>query len=136
MTPGSRGGWAALAAFTCAFVTAPLPALAHHSFAMFDETRTTTISGVVEEFQMIQPHSWLQLVAVDSHGKQHEWSLEASAPGQLMKGGWQQTSLRPGDKVTVSLHPLKDGTNGGELLTVTLPDGHVLSAHKPPSGPQ
>jgi translation initiation factor IF-1 len=120
----------------CAFVIVPLPAFAHHSFAMFDESRTSNISGVVEEFQMINPHSWLQLMAMDSQGKQREWSLEASAPGQLMRGGWQQTSLRPGDKVTVSIHPLKDGTNGGELLTVTLPDGHVLSAHKPPGGPQ
>jgi hypothetical protein len=103
---------------------------------MFDETRTTNIAGVVEEFQMINPHSWVQLMAVDGQGKQHEWSLEASAPGQLMRGGWQQTSLRPGDKVTVSIHPLKDGTNGGELLTVTLPDGKILSAHKPPGGSQ
>jgi hypothetical protein len=133
MTPGSKGGAGAL---MCAFVIAPIPAFAHHSFAMFDETRTTNIAGVVEEFQMINPHSWLQLMAVDSQGKQHEWSLEASAPVQLMKGGWQQTSLRPGDKVTVSIHPLKDGTNGGELITVTLPDGRVLSAHKPPGGGQ
>lgn len=133
MTPGSKGGATAL---MFASVIAPLPAFAHHSFAMFDETRTANIAGVVEEFQMINPHSWLQLMAVDSQGKQHEWSLEASAPVQLMKGGWQQTSLRPGDKVTVSIHPLKDGTNGGELLTVTLPDGRVLSAHKPPGGGQ
>ena len=133
MTPGLRGRATAL---MCALAVAPLPAYAHHSFAMFDETRTATISGVVQDFQMINPHSWLQLMALDSQGKPREWSLEASAPGQLMKGGWQQTSLRPGDKVTVSLHPLKDGTYGGELITVTLPDGHVLSAHKPPSGGQ
>ena len=133
MTPSLKGGSAAL---LCALVIAPLPAFAHHSFAMFDESRTTALSGVVEEFQMINPHSWLELMAVDSQGKQHEWSLEASAPVQLMRGGWQQTSLRPGDKITVSIHPLKDGTNGGELLTVTLADGRVLSAHKAPGGPQ
>jgi len=132
MTPGPRGGAAAL---ICALLI-PLPAFAHHSFAMFDENRTATIAGVVEEFQMINPHSWIQLMAMDSQGKQHEWSLEASAPGQLMRGGWQQTSLRPGDKVTVSIHPLKDGTNGGELLTVTLADGRVLNAHKAPGGSQ
>jgi hypothetical protein len=120
----------------CAFVVVPLPAFAHHSFAMFDENRTATLSGVVEDFEMINPHSWVQLMALDNQGKPREWSLEASAPGQLMRGGWQQTSLRPGDKVTVSIHPLKDGTNGGELLTVTLPDGRVLSAHKPPGGGQ
>jgi len=113
MTPGPRGGAAAL---ICALLI-PLPAFAHHSFAMFDENRTATIAGVVEEFQMINPHSWIQLMAMDSQGK-------------------QQTSLRPGDKVTVSIHPLKDGTNGGELLTVTLADGRVLNAHKAPGGSQ
>jgi hypothetical protein len=102
------------------------PALAHHSFAMFDADKTVELKGTVKEFQWTNPHSWLQVMVMDQDGKSVEWSLEMGSPGGLAREGWRPKTVKPGDKVTVSLHPLKDGSNGGQLLGVILPDGTKL----------
>jgi Family of unknown function (DUF6152) len=99
---------------------------AHHSFAMFDRTRTETISGTVKQFELISPHGWLRLMVADPEGVQSEWSLEMGGAGQLGRFGWTRNSVHPGDKVTVQLHPLRDGSYGGQLVSVTLPNGQVL----------
>jgi hypothetical protein len=100
-------------------------AAAHHSFAMFDNTKEQTLVGTVKEFQWTNPHTWLQ-VMVDDGGKQVEWSIEGSSPNGLARRGWTRTSFKPGDKVTVIIHPLKDGSNGGSYVKATLPDGRTL----------
>ena len=102
------------------------PAFAHHSFAMFDADKTVELEGTVKEFQWTNPHSWLQVVVVDDTGKETEWSLEMGSPGGLAREGWRPRTVVPGDKVTVSIHPLKDGSAGGQLLATTLPDGTVM----------
>ena len=109
----------------------PAAASAHHSFAMFDRTRTDTIVGAVKEFEMINPHGWLRISVVDAQGRANEWSLEAGGPGQLQRQGWTQTTVHAGDKVTVKMHPLRDGSYGGQLVSVTLPDGKVLGDPRP-----
>jgi hypothetical protein len=102
------------------------PALAHHSFAMFDADKTVDITGTVKEFQWTNPHSWLQVNVTDAHGKTVEWSMEMGSPGGLARAGWRPKTVVAGDKVTVSIHPLKDGSPGGQLLKVTLPNGKVM----------
>jgi len=99
---------------------------AHHSFAMFDRSRTETISGTVKQFELISPHGWLRLMVADANGVESEWSLELGGAGQLSRFGWSQNSVHTGDKVTVRLHPLRDGSYGGQLVSVTLPNGQVL----------
>jgi hypothetical protein len=111
-------GMAMIAAATLA-----APAFAHHSFAMFDADKTVELTGTVKEFQWTNPHSWLQVMVDDDKGVAHEWSLEMGSPGGLARAGWRPKTVVAGDKVTVSIHPLKDGTTGGQLLTVILPDG-------------
>ena len=96
------------------------PAFAHHSFAMFDNAKNTTLEGTIKEFQWTNPHSWIQIMVKDASGKEVEWSIEGGSPNGLSRGGWKRTSLKPGDKATVVIHPLKDGTNGGSLVTVTV----------------
>ena len=96
------------------------PAFAHHSFAMFDNQKNTTLEGTIKEFQWTNPHSWIQIVVKDASGKDVEWSIEGGSPNGLSRSGWKRTSLKPGDKATVVIHPLKDGTNGGSLVTVTV----------------
>ena len=97
------------------------PAFAHHSFAMFDNQKNTTLEGTVKEFQWTNPHSWIQLMVKDpATGKDVEWSIEGGSPNGLSRGGWKRTSLKPGDKAVVVIHPLKDGTNGGSLVTVSV----------------
>ena len=103
-----------------------VPASAHHSFAMFDHAKTVALPGTVKEFEWVNPHTWLHVVANDAAGKPITWSFEMGGPGQNVTVGWKPDSVKAGDKVTVGYHPLKDGSHGGQLLTVTFADGHVL----------
>jgi hypothetical protein len=102
------------------------PVSAHHSFAMFDASKTVELQGAVKEFQWTNPHSWLQVNVTNAQGATIEWSFEMGAPGGLARSGWRPKTVVPGDKVTVKFHPLRDGTPGGQLLSVVLPDGKVM----------
>ena len=94
------------------------PVTAHHSFAMFDNTKDMTLVGTVKEFQWTNPHSWIQLMVKDASGKDVEWSIEGGSPNGLTRAGWKRTSIKPGDKAVVIIHPLKDGSEGGSLVRV------------------
>ncbi len=107
------------------------PALAHHSFSMFDRDRTITLSGVVKEYEFVNPHGWIHMMATDPSGKQMEWSFEMQPISQLAPAGWKPDTLKPGDKVSVDFHPLKDGARGGQLVMATLPDGKKLGDRAP-----
>ena len=100
-----------------------VPASAHHSFAMFDADKTVKIEGTVKEFQWTNPHSWILLNVANAQGGQDQWAIEMGAPGGLARQGWVPKTLTPGMKVTAVIHPLKDGTHGGQFMAVTLPDG-------------
>jgi hypothetical protein len=103
------------------------PALAHHSFAMFDARTTSSVVGTVKDYEWINPHVWVHLVVPDAKtGKPVTWSFEAGSTGQLMSTGWKGDTLKAGDKITLNFHPLKDGSYGGQLLTIVLPDGKSL----------
>ena len=96
-------------------------AAAHHSFAMFDQAQTKTLVGTVKQVQWTNPHIWVQIMVPDPKtGVAAEWSIEGGSPNGLSRAGWKRTSLKPGDKAQVVIHPLKDGTNGGSLVTVTV----------------
>jgi len=103
------------------------PALAHHSGAMFDPTKTVTLEGTVKEFQYTNPHSWLEVVVVGADGKETEWGFESEGPSTLLRAGIKAKSFMPGEKVTVMGHPMKDGRPAGSLVSVTKANGTVLS---------
>jgi Family of unknown function (DUF6152) len=104
----------------------PMLAGAHHSFAMFDMGKDVTLNGTVKSFQWQSPHTWLQVQVADEGGASVEWSLEMGAPGMLYRNGWRQQSAKPGDKITVVIHPLRDGRPGGSVVSAILADGtHV-----------
>jgi hypothetical protein len=102
------------------------PALGHHATTMFDYTKVVKLTGVVREFQWTNPHSYLQLAVPNASGGADEWSIEVGTPNVNARMGWRKDSIKPGDQLTVTFCPLKDGTHGGTLRTATLPDGHVL----------
>ncbi len=102
------------------------PVAAHHSFAMFDMTKDVTITGTVRQFQWTNPHSYIQLMVPDASGKQVEWSLEMGAPMYLYARHWRPGSLKPGMRITVMLHPLRNGKPGGVVQTVTTADGKEI----------
>ena len=108
-------------------LTAAAPALAHHSFAMFDFQSEKVLTGTVVQFDWTNPHTFIWLEApTGANGAMERWGLEGMSPNYLGRRGWSKTTLNPGDKITVTLHPLKDGAKGGTYLKVTLPSGKEL----------
>jgi hypothetical protein len=101
---------------------------AHHSGAMFDQMATKKLTGTVREFQWANPHCFIQLLVKDERGQETEWSLEMAAPIHLMRLGWRRSSLKPGDRITVTIHPLRNGDKGGNLLEALGPDGKPIGA--------
>src|ERR1700675_2317069 len=114
---------ASMGAVLAAVVGAASPAMAHHSFAMYEPTKTLTFKGTVKSFQWTNPHVivWV-LVQPEGGGAPQEWSLETTSPGVLTRNGWTRQSLKAGDKVSVTFSPLRDGSRGGGLNSVTLLD--------------
>ena len=111
-------GWFGSAILLCSSIL-----YAHHSFAAFDMAQTMTLAGVVKEFQWRNPHSWIQLMVKDASGNDVEWSIETSSPSSLIRQGWKPKTLKPGDQITITAHPLRDGRPGGSLISVTMADG-------------
>jgi hypothetical protein len=107
------------------------PVYAHHSFAVYDRSKTLTLKGSVKTFQWTNPHCviWV-LVQPEGGGEPQEWSFETTSPGVLTRSGWTRNSIKPGDHVSVEFSPLRDGSHGGGLNSVTLLDtGQKLEAN-------
>ncbi len=113
-----------------ALILAPGGARAHHSFAMFDQTRQVSVAGTVRDFEWTNPHAFIEVE--DAQGK--VWGVELNSPNNLVRQGWKRDVIKPGDKISVTLNPLRDGRPGGLFNAVTLPDGRVLGNPKP-TGP-
>ena len=119
--------------FTCCLFLLGSSAQAHHTFSMFDQSRTIELVGEIREFQWTNPHVWVQLLVAQPDGSVVEWSIEGSSPNGLRRQGWRSESLLPGMKVKVLTHPLKNGDPGGSLVNVTLEDGTVLGRRVDPN---
>jgi hypothetical protein len=103
-----------------------IPAIAHHSFAMFDAEKTKTLEGTVKEFQWTNPHSWILMTVNNDKGQAEQWAIEMGGPAGLARQGWVPKTLTPGMKVKTVIHPLRDGNNGGQFMAITLPDGTLM----------
>ena len=112
-------------------------AWAHHSGAMFDRDKTVELVGTVVSFGWTNPHSWIEIEVPNSSGGTDKWGVECNSPNNMARSGWRSTTLKPGDQVTISVHPLRDGSKGGRFISVKLADGTVLSdmAGYPTGGP-
>ena len=107
-------------------------AVAHHSTAMFDMQHTVAITGTVTQFDWTNPHTFIFMEVMNTTtGTSESWSVEGMSPNYLSRNGWTRHTLKPGDKIGMEVHLLKDGRKGGFCSTVTLPDGKKL-ANLPP----
>jgi Family of unknown function (DUF6152) len=113
----------ALAVAGLAIVVSTIPALAHHSFSMFDAASSKTVEGTVKEFQWTNPHSWILMMVNDEKGEAKQWAIEMGGPAGLARQGWKPKILTPGMQIKAVIHPLRDGGAGGQFMAVTLPDG-------------
>jgi len=110
-------------------------AFAHHSAAMFDAGKEITLTGTVKEFQWTSPHCWIQLLVADeAHpgAAPVEWGIEMDNPVGLSRHGWKPGSVKAGDHIVVVAHPLRDGTNGAQVVSVSK-DGKPIG--KPSEAP-
>jgi hypothetical protein len=104
------------------------PAFAHHSFAMFDYNKEITITGDVKELQWTNPHIHLVVNVPNAAGVMAEWDVEGGTPGNLRKTGWSREVVKRGEKISVVIHPLKNGTTGGMLVRANKGDGTAIGA--------
>jgi len=127
--PPSRD-WTVAAACATVLMLFSTPAYVHHSGAMFDLTKEVKISGTVTEFHWTNPHSSFKVSVVNPDGTQSVWGVEMNSPNNLVRVGWRRTTIKPGDKVTVTVRPLRDGTPGGQYVSIVLPDGKSLGGEQ------
>jgi hypothetical protein len=111
-----------------ALSTAALPssAQAHHSFSMFDMTKTQVVTGTVTQFNWQMPHVWIHMMLPGPGGKTTEWAGECHSPNIIARKGWKSNTVKPGDKIKVTMHPMRDGSPAGSVVAVELPGGTVL----------
>ena len=107
-------------------LAAAAPALAHHSYAMFDAAQNKQLDGVVQDLKWTNPHSYIEVLVTDDKGQTQKWGVECGSPAQLVKAGWRSSSLRPGDHVVLTVHQLRSGEYGGSFVSVQTADGKVL----------
>ena len=108
-----------------AAVLAPLPSAAHHSYSMFDMNKTVAMQATMVRFPWQNPHAFIELDAA-ARGGTERWAIEMNSPNNLAQEGWKRTSLKPGDRVTIWVHPLRNGARGGSYVGVRLPNGSTL----------
>jgi hypothetical protein len=110
------------------------PALAHHSFAMFDPDKTVVLNGSVKQLEWTNPHVWLRLMVIDASGKPVQYAVEMGSVARSTYDGWKPDTVRPGDTISVSMHPNKDGSRGGMYLAAKLADGREFGRTGPAVG--
>ena len=96
---------------------------AHHSFAVYDHTKTLTLKGSVTKWQWSNPHAYLDIDVKDSGGAVKHYTLEGTSINMLQRTGWRSNMIKAGDQVTAVAAPLLNGEPGGLLLEITLANG-------------
>ena len=115
----------ALAVLVSALFVGSAPVLGHHSGSIFDNSKSLTLTGTVKMFQWTNPHCFIQLLVPDGTASE-EWSIEMGAPLQVYQAGWRPSTLKGGQKITVILHPMRDGSKAGLFVSATSEDGRPL----------
>lgn len=108
-------------AFAAALLAAA-PAFAHHAFNMYENDRYVTMTGTVKTWTWKNPHAMIDFVT----DKGETWSVECSSPNIIGRRGWSMDSLHVGDHLTLTLHPMKDGSKYGLTVSVITPKGATL----------
>lgn len=122
---------ATLPAAAAVVLASTSPVLAHHSFAMYDNRKEVVLNGVVRDFKWNNPHGEILLTVVE-RGKPAEYAIEMSSPNVMSRQGWNRKTLKLGERVTITMHPLRDGSKAGSFMRAMKADGKVLGPTAPP----
>ena len=107
----------------------------HHSFAPFNLTTEKTLTGTIKSFDWTNPHTWIWIDVADDKGAVQTWGVEGMSPNYLSRRGWTRNTFKPGDKATIVVRPMRDGSPGGMFVRATLPDGKELTFAGQPAEP-
>jgi hypothetical protein len=102
------------------------PARAHHGNSAYDLDKPISLKGTVTEFAWSNPHVQIYFDVTDDKGKIVHWANETVSPGMLARSGWTKDELKPGDRITVTLGPAKNGSPVGYALKIVLANGKEL----------
>ncbi|HZP33295.1 MAG TPA: DUF6152 family protein [Candidatus Acidoferrales bacterium] len=105
---------------------ASVPVFAHHGNAAFDTGKKVALKGTVTEWVWANPHCWLKFDVKDDKGAVVHWVAETNNLADMMERGWTMHTFKPGDEVTVTIEPVKNGNPVGRVLEVVLPNGQKL----------
>lgn len=122
-----RRTWCLAAATTLTGLAATGVAMAHHSFAMFDNEHQIRITGTVTKLEWGNPHIYIFLTGGETGKEAKAWTIEGASPGILNRIGWKFNVVKQGDKVTMIVAPIRSGESAGLLKEIKLPDGRVLN---------
>src|SRR5580704_358923 len=117
-----------LAMIFLALLAISVPLYAHHGTAAYDTTKKITLKATVTEWFWANPHCFLKFDAKDDKGNVVHWATEASNPADMVNLGWSKQTFKPGDEITVTFIPVRNGAPVGRVLQVVLANGQTLSA--------
>ncbi|MGH8227724.1 MAG: DUF6152 family protein [Steroidobacteraceae bacterium] len=129
----TTSGLAAASLFAAASLVASGGAFAHHSTAMFNMKKNVTLEGTIKRFDWQNPHTWIVFEVPNAAGGVDQYGIEGMSPNYLARNGWSLHTLKPGDKVELTIHPLKNGEKGGFDVSVKLASGKIM--YNLPHGP-
>jgi len=112
-----------------------VPLSAHHGSAAFETGKSVVMKGAVTRWFWANPHCFLSYYVKDESGNITHWVAETSNPPDMINRGWSKGTFKPGDEVTVTVEPVKNGRPAGRLLQVVLPNGKTLHSASPFQGP-
>ena len=110
------------------------PGAAHHSAYAFDTENTLVVEGTVTEWFWANPHCLLKFDVMTDSGEVVGWVTETQAPANMIDAGWRKNDLQPGDEVTVTVQPARNGNPVGRIVRVEFADGRILDATQDRSG--
>jgi uncharacterized protein DUF6152 len=109
------------------FLLVSIPAFAHHGGAsLYDMDKATTVKATITDFFWANPHCEISFDTVDESGKTQHYTIEAHPPNIMLTHGWTKKTLKPGDVLTITFHPGKNGGAWGKMIKVMFPDGREL----------
>ena len=119
-----------MAGFAAAFVVLTVPALAHHARSGYDLSKTVTFKATVTKVDWMNPHALIYFDVNDSSGRIQNWHAITGGPSRMSRYGWTGDTLKPGDPITITGNPTKEGTNEIWLDRITLPNGREVVMHR------
>jgi hypothetical protein len=126
-----KAGWFFFAALVSLAPATAVPLFAHHGQATYDETKLQTVMGTVSDFQFTNPHALIYLDVKNDKGRIEKWTGEGTSPNMLVREGWDRKTIKPGDLVTATGHPARNGSNSMRVEKVILPNGKELTFEGP-----